>query len=124
MCLKVYIVLPEKSGFSGKLEKREGAFQELFFHLQMHSIYRGPNSIKSYVEEKRIFLENYLTVSSFHTWQQENDIIGHEAIYIHSKLMIVDDQKCIIGSANINDRSMLGQRDSEVGILIQSKSLV
>ena len=33
--------------------------------------------------------------------------------------MIVDDEKVIIGSANINDRSMLGYRDSEVGVIIQ-----
>ncbi|CAL5390539.1 unnamed protein product [Camellia sinensis] len=37
--------------------------------------------------------------------------------YVHSKIMIIDD--CIsislIGSANINDRSLLGSRDSEVG---------
>ena len=33
--------------------------------------------------------------------------------------MIVDDEKIIIGSANINDRSMLGDRDSEIAILVQ-----
>lgn len=35
-----------------------------------------------------------------------------ELIYVHSKLMIVDDEKVLIGSANINDRSLLGNRDS------------
>ena len=48
---KVYIVLPEKSGFSGKLEERTAAEQELFFHLQMHSIYRGKNSIQAYLDD-------------------------------------------------------------------------
>lgn len=38
-----------------------------------------------------------------------------ELIYIHCKLMIVDDRFVIIGSANINDRSQAGNRDSEVG---------
>jgi phosphatidylserine/phosphatidylglycerophosphate/cardiolipin synthase-like enzyme len=33
-----------------------------------------------------------------------------EQIYIHSKLLIVDDRLVICGSANINDRSMLGKR--------------
>ena len=33
---------------------------------------------------------------------------------IHSKLLICDDTTVIIGSANINDRSLLGSRDSEV----------
>ena len=41
-----------------------------------------------------------------------------EILYIHSKLMIVDDQKLILGSANINDRSMLGDRDSEIAIVV------
>jgi phosphatidylserine/phosphatidylglycerophosphate/cardiolipin synthase-like enzyme len=30
--------------------------------------------------------------------------------------MIVDDTYVIIGSANINDRSMLGDRDSEIAV--------
>ena len=29
-------------------------------------------------------------------------------IYVHSKMMIVDDKTTIIGSANINDRSIQG----------------
>lgn len=33
---------------------------------------------------------------------------------MHSKLMIVDDRVALIGSSNINDRSLLGSRDSEV----------
>ena len=41
---------------------------------------------------------------------------------MHSKLMIVDDDVVIIGSANINDRSMIGCRDSEIGIKIEENS--
>lgn len=35
-------------------------------------------------------------------------------IYVHSKMMIVDDEYIIVGSANINKRSMAGMRDSEL----------
>ncbi|HMN27906.1 MAG TPA: phospholipase D-like domain-containing protein [Caldilineaceae bacterium] len=35
-------------------------------------------------------------------------------IYVHSKLMIVDDEWVIIGSANLNERSMSGRTDSEI----------
>nr|GLL35199.1 phospholipase D alpha 1-like [Ipomoea trifida] len=35
-------------------------------------------------------------------------------IYVHSKMMIVDDEYIIVGSANINQRSMDGSRDSEI----------
>ena len=32
--------------------------------------------------------------------------------------MLVDDRWAIVGSANINDRSMLGYRDSELAVII------
>ncbi|CAF1638318.1 unnamed protein product, partial [Didymodactylos carnosus] len=41
-----------------------------------------------------------------------------EFIYVHSKLMIIDDKIAICGSANINDRSLEGDRDSETAIVI------
>ncbi|KAK1318058.1 Phospholipase D epsilon [Acorus calamus] len=37
-------------------------------------------------------------------------------IYVHSKLMIVDDEYILIGSANVNQRSMDGRRDTEIAI--------
>ncbi|KAL3844046.1 hypothetical protein ACJIZ3_001449 [Penstemon smallii] len=37
-------------------------------------------------------------------------------IYVHSKLMIVDDEYIIVGSANINQRSMDGGRDTEIAM--------
>ncbi|CAN6480345.1 unnamed protein product [Victoria cruziana] len=37
-------------------------------------------------------------------------------IYVHSKGMIVDDEYVILGSANINQRSMAGTRDSEIAM--------
>ena len=37
-------------------------------------------------------------------------------IYVHSKMMIVDDVYIIVGSANINQRSMAGTRDTEIAV--------
>jgi len=37
-------------------------------------------------------------------------------IYVHSKMMIIDDEYIILGSANINERSMAGNRDSEIAV--------
>lgn len=42
-----------------------------------------------------------------------------ELVYVHSKLLIADDDTAIIGSANINDRSLLGDRDSEIAVIVQ-----
>ena len=39
-------------------------------------------------------------------------------IFVHSKVLVVDDRVAIIGSANINDRSMVGYSDSELGTII------
>ena len=62
-------------------------------------------------------------LSSYRTCQT-NEELGRpwqEIVYPHSKLLIVDDEKTLIGSANINDRSMLGDRDSEVAVIIHSR---
>jgi len=56
---------------------------------------------------------------------KELDFIGNQSlladtrrfqVYVHSKLMIVDDEYVILGSANINERSMAGDRDTEIAI--------
>jgi phosphatidylserine/phosphatidylglycerophosphate/cardiolipin synthase-like enzyme len=39
-------------------------------------------------------------------------------IYVHCKLMIVDDRFVILGSANINERSMAGDRDTEICVAL------
>lgn len=41
---------------------------------------------------------------------------GHAAVYIHSKLMIVDDRVIINGSANLTERSLAGPYDSEIAV--------
>ena len=47
-----------------------------------------------------------------------------EIIYIHSKLLIVDDKVVLIGSANLNDRSMLGNRDTELAMVVNDNNMV
>ena len=37
-------------------------------------------------------------------------------IYVHAKGMIVDDEYVIVGSANINQRSMAGTKDTEIAM--------
>lgn len=39
-------------------------------------------------------------------------------VYVHSKLMVCDDAVAIVGSANINMRSLAGTRDTEIGALV------
>ncbi|KAJ2784835.1 hypothetical protein H4R18_000869 [Coemansia javaensis] len=52
------------------------------------------------------------------------DQIVTELVYVHCKLMIVDDRYVVMGSANINDRSMCGNRDSEIAMVIEDTEAV
>ncbi len=64
----------------------------------------------------------YVTLLNLRNWEK----IGEskearyvtEQIYVHSKLMVVDDLYALLGTANINDRSLLGERDSEIAVLV------
>lgn len=40
------------------------------------------------------------------------------------QVMIVDDRLAIIGSANINERSMRGDRDSEIAAVIRDTDMI
>lgn len=44
--------------------------------------------------------------------------------YIHAKGMVVDDRIAIIGSANINERSQRGDRDSELACIIRDTDMI
>jgi len=47
-----------------------------------------------------------------------------ELLYIHSKVMVVDDRRVIMGSANINDRSQKGDGDSEIALVVEDTDLI
>ena len=65
---------------------------------------------------------DYLSINSLRKYQifpavEEQDLPERaimNQIYVHAKLLIVDDRTVLCGSANVNDRSQLGMRDSEV----------
>ena len=45
-------------------------------------------------------------------------------VYVHGKVCIVDDRVAIIGSANINERSQKGDRDSELAAVIRDTDML
>jgi len=60
----------------------------------------------------------YLTLLNLRTCEVVGGKVRTEQIYVHSKLLIVDDAEVVIGSANINDRSLNGDRDSELAVFV------
>ena len=71
------------------------------------------------------FLQHdYISVYGLRTHGILNGEFVTEIVYVHSKVMIVDDQITIMGSANINDRSMLGSRDSEIAVIVEDTDMI
>ena len=64
----------------------------------------------------------YLTLLNLRTWDELDGRVVTEQIYVHSKLLIADDRVAILGSANINDRSLLGPRDSELAVIVRDST--
>ncbi|AKJ41907.1 phospholipase D-like domain-containing protein [Pragia fontium] len=62
--------------------------------------------------------QQYITLLNLRNWANIGDYYVTEQIYVHNKTMVVDDKYAIIGSVNINDRSLLGTRDSEISVML------
>ncbi|TEB25730.1 phospholipase D, partial [Coprinellus micaceus] len=58
------------------------------------------------------------------TEEEELNAYVSELLYIHSKLMIVDDRRVIMGSANINERSQKGDGDSEICLVVEDDDMI
>jgi len=69
-------------------------------------------------------IEEYISFFSLRNLAVMNGEVVYDQIYIHSKLIIIDDRIALIGSANINDRSMLGDRDSEIAAVIRDNEMI
>ncbi len=122
----VMIVLPLKPDLPGEFCERYH-FRPNLLELQTKKLYftlfRGVKSLFGKLSVKNVTAEKYISVYGLRTYDLVNDIPTTEQIYVHSKVMIVDDRLTIIGSANINDRSMVGNRDSEVDVIIEDKEM-
>lgn len=85
---------------------------QIHLHLKnIKEMYRGLRSVPN--------IRNYLHFFSLRTHGTLNNTPITEIIYVHSKMMIVDDRVALIGSANINDRSLMGSRDTELAVVIE-----
>uniref|UniRef100_H2Z4U2 Phospholipase n=1 Tax=Ciona savignyi TaxID=51511 RepID=H2Z4U2_CIOSA len=122
---RVYVVMPLLPGFEGDISGKSQAIRTVL-HWQYKSINRGPSSLFEELN-KEIGAGMAWRYISFCGLRTHSELMGKpitEIIYVHSKMMIVDDRLVIIGSANINDRSMSGTRDSEVAMLVEDTQFV
>lgn len=124
----VILILPLKPEFREVWDSRHTIFQLTYRNYS--TLFHHSNSLmeKLRVELHETDIETvvckYFSVYGLRQYgTRENGNPMTEIIYVHSKVMIVDDRQAIIGSANINDRSMRGYRDSEVCVLIKDNDM-
>ncbi|XP_055697151.1 phospholipase D2 [Phlebotomus papatasi] len=116
---RVIVIMPLLPGFEGDVGGTTGNALRAITHWNYESISRGKSSILQRLKAAGIEdPSQYISFHSLRTHSLLNCQPVTELIYVHSKLLIADDKVVICGSANINDRSMIGTRDSEIAVII------
>lgn len=125
----VLIIMPLKPEF-GPEEWNSGDSNGLtaLSYWNYATIYSGENSLFSKLKERKMpaqAIKSYFSVYGLRTHDSLNgNHLATEIIYVHSKIIIIDDRVTIVGSANINDRSMLGERDSEIAVIVEDVDMI
>ncbi|KAF7977717.1 hypothetical protein HWV62_2994 [Athelia sp. TMB] len=122
---KCCVVIPLLPGFSFPVDHADASAVRIILECQNRTIGRGPNSIFSRIRKEGIDPADYIAIFSLRNWaKMRGDVLTTELVYIHGKICIVDDRLAIIGSANINERSQRGDRDSELAAVIRDTDMI
>ncbi|PIN10122.1 Phospholipase D1 [Handroanthus impetiginosus] len=126
-CFRVIIVIPLLPGFQGGIDDSGAATVRAIMHWQYRTICRGESSIlQKLCSMLGPVTHDFISFFGLRTYGRlfDGGPVVTSQVYVHSKVMIVDDHCALIGSPNINDRSLLGSRDSEIAVLIEDKEFV
>ncbi len=129
-------VLPLLPGFANEIDQTSGKAGPLLtvMYYQYRTICRGGSSIlgqlRAAIQQEvaagrlpaSAATDDYIRFFGLRNWAKLGGRCVTEDVYVHSKAMIVDDRATVIGSANLNDRSMLGNRDSEMCLCCEDDS--
>ena len=139
---RIIRAIDEKANFTVIIMKPFSADRENSVIGMKKTFFLGKDSmvqrIMDHIQTQKTNLshsDEYLNWISNKTWQDflsinflgattvnETDA-NFRQIYIHAKIMIGDDRYAFIGSANWNDRSLKGDRDSEINILVKTNNM-
>jgi len=123
---RAVILIPLMPGFQNTVDSQDGTSIRLIMQCQFRSICRGQSSIFGKLRAQGIEPEDYIQFYALRSWGMIGPTkqLVTEQLYIHAKCMVVDDRIAIIGSANINERSMLGSRDSECAAVVRDTDML
>ena len=121
---KVVVVMPLLPAFEAAVDSPEASSIRVIMQYQYASISKGPNSILGQLRAAGI--DDSCQYIDFFSLRKHGILPSTgqpctEQLYVHSKLAIFDDRVAILGSANINDRSLMGSRDSEVCLVVEDE---
>ncbi|CAL5337912.1 unnamed protein product [Camellia sinensis] len=109
-CFRAFIIIPLLPGFQGGVDDGGAAAVRTIMHWQYRTICRGHNSI----------LHNLYDLLG----SRMHDYISFYGLRAYGRLFDGGPVATSQRSANINDRSLLGSRDSEIGVLVEDKEFV
>lgn len=119
---KVIVVMPLLPAFEGSVDDPAAAVLRVQLYWEYQTIKSMYEQLRqSGMEDPTHYIAFYGLRT--HAVMPEGRPVT-EIVYVHSKVMIVDDCYALIGSANINDRSLLGDRDSEVALVVEDSCKV
>jgi phospholipase D1/2 len=121
---RVIVCMPLLPAFEGEVTETTAPVLKIQLYWEYMTIFKGNDSIFKQLAKVMPKPEDYISFYGLRTHGRIDGKPVTEIVYIHSKLMIVDDDIAIMGSANINDRSMAGDHDSEIACCIKDKSTV
>lgn len=122
---RAIIVIPATPGFPMAYDHAESGSVRLISSLQYLSIARGPHSIFARLRSVGIDPHAYIGFFSLRAWgRMRHGQLTTEQVYLHDKVLIADDRLAIIGSANINERSQRGDRDSELACIVRDEDMI
>ncbi|GAA6060274.1 hypothetical protein JCM10212_003974 [Sporobolomyces blumeae] len=122
---RAIVVLPLVPGYPYPIDHSEASSVRLIMECQFRTICRGESSIFGRLRREGIDPDEYITFFGLRGWgKMTSGALTTESTYIHAKGMIVDDRIAIIGSANINERSQRGDRDSELACIIRDTDMI
>ena len=121
---KVMVFLPLLIDLPGRLEHNiDFKLIEMFIYK---TISHGDKSLMEILKKDENIKNpsDYINFYGLRTHRKIRGVPKTEEIYVHSKIMIIDDDVVVLGSANINDRSLMGSRNSEIAMVIEDSKKI
>jgi phosphatidylserine/phosphatidylglycerophosphate/cardiolipin synthase-like enzyme len=115
ICCLVLNLMPD---FFGDISNKTDKFR-IVMDVTLNSLYQGKYGLIPRLIKEQIPWNKYLKIFGLKNHGKDREGVPQcESIYVHSKIIIQDDHEMLIGSANLNDRSLVGTRDSELVVSI------